>query len=213
MSAKASRQGHSAAEWLTERPLRIFLLFAIEILAIDFLKLPDIMAWDHYAFCDAGANLTLQYVTSHGLRPTIDFGYNYGLLPILAGRIWFGIADDSSIASVVDDRLRFGDCVGDRENRVTNTIWRHRLGVDSDHARICGASELSLARAGGRGGVTGVRARVSGARIACERARLRVRRGLYQTQHGLHLLAGVAGRDCVSAPGGGVRRSTIGSGN
>ncbi|MGB3549901.1 MAG: hypothetical protein WA993_04360 [Candidatus Binatus sp.] len=92
MSAKASRQGHSAAEWLTERPLRIFLLFAIEILAIDFLKLPDIMAWDHYAFCDAGANLTLQYVTSHGLRPTIDFGYNYGLLPILAGRIWFGIA-------------------------------------------------------------------------------------------------------------------------
>jgi hypothetical protein len=138
------------------------------------------------------------------LRPAPNFGR--------ADLVW-DRGDDSSIASVVDDRLRFGDCVGDRENRVTNTIWRHRLGVDSDHARICGASELSLARAGGRGGVTGVRARVSGARIACERARLRVRRGLYQTQHGLHLLAGVAGRDCVSAPGGGVRRSTIGSGN
>ena len=98
MSAKESSQGHSAAQWLTDRPLLIFLLFAIEILAIDFLKLPDIMAFDRYAFCDTGANLTLQYVTSHGLRPAIDFGYNYGLLPILAGRIWFGIAGATPIS-------------------------------------------------------------------------------------------------------------------
>src|SRR5208283_1456450 len=98
MTAKESSQAHSAAESLTSRPLLIFLLFAIEILAIDFLKLPDIMAFDHYAFCDAGANLTLQYVTSHGLRPTIDFGYNYGLLPILVGRIWFGIAGITPIS-------------------------------------------------------------------------------------------------------------------
>ena len=40
----------------------IFILFAIEILAIDFLKLPDIMWLDHYAFGDTGANLTLQYL-------------------------------------------------------------------------------------------------------------------------------------------------------
>jgi len=98
MTAKESSQAHSAAEWLTSRTLLIFILFAIEILAIDFLKLPDIMAFDHYAFCDAGANLTLQYVTSHGLRPTIDFGYNYGLLPILVGRIWFGIAGITPIS-------------------------------------------------------------------------------------------------------------------
>jgi hypothetical protein len=92
MSAKASSQGHSVAEWLTARPLLIFIVFAIEILTIDFLKLPEIMTFDSYAFCDSGANLTLQYLVSHGLRPTIDFGYNYGLLPILIGRIWFAIA-------------------------------------------------------------------------------------------------------------------------
>jgi hypothetical protein len=77
--------------WLTARPFLLFILFAIEIFAIDFLKLADIMSFDRYAFCDTGANLTLQFVTSHGLRPAIDFGYYYGLLPILIGRIWFAL--------------------------------------------------------------------------------------------------------------------------
>jgi len=76
----------------------IFILFAIEMLAIDFLKLPDIMAFDRYAFCDTGANLTLQYLISHGLTPTVDFGYHYGLLPILIGRIWFTLIGRTPIA-------------------------------------------------------------------------------------------------------------------
>jgi len=98
MTAKESSREHSAAEWLTARPLLIFLLLAIEILAIDFLRLPETMAFDSYAFCDNGANLTLQYLVSHGLRPTIDFGYHYGLLPILVGRVWFEIAGRTPIA-------------------------------------------------------------------------------------------------------------------
>jgi hypothetical protein len=77
--------------------LIIFILFAIEILAIDFFRLPEIMAFDSYAFCDNGANLTLQYLVSHGLRPTVDFGYHYGLLPILTGRVWFAIAGRTPI--------------------------------------------------------------------------------------------------------------------
>ena len=68
------------------------MLLAIEIIAIDFLKRPDIMAFDRYAFCDTGANLTLQRLVSDGLRPTVDFGYHYGLLPILIGKCWFAIA-------------------------------------------------------------------------------------------------------------------------
>jgi hypothetical protein len=92
MSPKES-SGESRAEGLTgRRPFIIFLLFAIEILAIDFLRLPETMSFDSYAFCDNGANLTLQYLVSHGLKPTTDFGYHYGLLPILVGRVWFGIA-------------------------------------------------------------------------------------------------------------------------
>ncbi len=98
MNADISNRERSAAEWLTGRPTLIFILFAIEILAIDFLKLPDIMAFDRYAFCDTGANLTLQYLVSHGLRPTIDFGYHYGLLPIPIGRIWFTLIGRTPIA-------------------------------------------------------------------------------------------------------------------
>ena len=98
MNADISNREHSVAEWLTARPLLIFIVFAIEILTIDFLKLPDIMAFAHYGFCDSGANLTLQYLVSHGLRPTIDFGYNYGLLPILIGRIWFTLIGLTPIA-------------------------------------------------------------------------------------------------------------------
>ncbi len=82
----------------TSAALFIFIVLAIEILAIDFCRLPEIMAFDAYAFCDNGANLTVQYLVSHGLRPTIDFGYHYGLLPILVGRIWFAIAGRTPLA-------------------------------------------------------------------------------------------------------------------
>ncbi|MGB3549899.1 MAG: hypothetical protein WA993_04350 [Candidatus Binatus sp.] len=98
MNADKSNRGRSAVEWLTGRTLLIFILFAIEILAIDFLKLPDIMWFDRYAFGDTGANLTLQYLVSHGLRPAVDFGYHYGLLPILIGRIWFTLIGLTPIA-------------------------------------------------------------------------------------------------------------------
>src|SRR5277367_4982056 len=98
MTATESRREGSAAESLTSRPLLLFLLFAIEIVAIDFLRLPESMAFDSYAFCDNGANLTLQYLVSHGLTPAIDFGYHYGLLPILIGRIWFAMAGHTPVA-------------------------------------------------------------------------------------------------------------------
>jgi hypothetical protein len=98
MTAKESSRERSAAEWLADRPLAIFILFAIEILAIDCLRLPEIMAFDSYAFCDNGANLTLQYLVAHGLRPAVDFGYHYGLLPILIGKAWFEIAGRTPIA-------------------------------------------------------------------------------------------------------------------
>jgi hypothetical protein len=98
MNPKESKREPRAAEWLTSRPLLILILFAIEILAIDFLRLPEILTFDNYAFCDNGANLTLQFLVSHGLRPTVDFGYHYGLLPILVGRIWFSIAGRTPVA-------------------------------------------------------------------------------------------------------------------
>ncbi len=98
MNVNASSNEYSTAEWLTSRPLILFVLLAIEIVAIDCFRLPEIMSFDSYAFCDNGANLTIQYLVSHGLRPTVDFGYHYGLLPILVGRIWFAIVGRTPLA-------------------------------------------------------------------------------------------------------------------
>jgi hypothetical protein len=69
----------------------LLILFALETLAINFARLPESMRFDRFAFCDHGANLTLQSLIAGGLRPSLDFAYPYGLLPALIGRIWFGI--------------------------------------------------------------------------------------------------------------------------
>ena len=55
------------------------------------------MSFDRFGFCDQGANLALQYMVSHGDLPTIDFGYNYGLLPILVGHWWFAVFGSSAV--------------------------------------------------------------------------------------------------------------------
>jgi hypothetical protein len=69
----------------------LFSLFSLELIAISIARLPESMRFDRYAFCDHGANLTLQYLISKGLRPSIDFGYHYGLLPALVGHVWFAV--------------------------------------------------------------------------------------------------------------------------
>jgi hypothetical protein len=70
--------------------LSLLALFSLETLAINLVRLPESMRFDRFAFCDHGANLTLQNLIARGMRPSLDFGYHYGLLPALVGRIWFG---------------------------------------------------------------------------------------------------------------------------
>jgi hypothetical protein len=79
----------SEQQSFTPRYLTLVVLFSLELLVISVVRLPESMRFDRYAFCDHGANLTLQYLIAHGLRPSLDFGYHYGLLPALVGRIWF----------------------------------------------------------------------------------------------------------------------------
>ncbi len=69
----------------------IFAILAAEIIALNIFWAPISLDFAHFAFCDNGANLTLQYLIAHGYRPTIDFAYLYGLLPVLIGRAWFAI--------------------------------------------------------------------------------------------------------------------------
>jgi hypothetical protein len=80
------------------RSARIFALFATVLMGLEFFELPANFTFDQFAFCDAGGNLTVQYLIAHGLRPAIDFGYHYGLLPPAITKPWFAILGASPSA-------------------------------------------------------------------------------------------------------------------
>ena len=71
------------------RTLIALLLAEVTVLAL--VQLPLSLSWDTFAFMDQGANLSVQTLLDRGLVPTVDFGYLYGLLPLLIGRLWFGL--------------------------------------------------------------------------------------------------------------------------
>ncbi len=83
---------------LFRRSARIFALFATLLMGIEFFELPANFTFDQFAFCDAGGNLTVQYLIAHGLRLALDFGYHYGLLPLAITKAWFAILGASPSA-------------------------------------------------------------------------------------------------------------------
>jgi hypothetical protein len=74
----------AAVSWLAA-------LFCAEVVALTLLQAPNELFF-RFAFGDSGASLTVQDLIRRGYRPTVDFGYIYGLLPLLIHRVWFAIA-------------------------------------------------------------------------------------------------------------------------
>ncbi len=86
MSTEASRippRRHSA--------FGLSLLFGMETLAYAIFRLPTDLGFDANAFGDRGDFLSISYLVAHGSRPALDFGYHWGLLPILLARVWFAL--------------------------------------------------------------------------------------------------------------------------
>ena len=77
---------------------RLFLIFALEFTVLCIVSVPSTFSFDNWAFGDYGSELTIQYLSREGYRPSIDFFYHYGLLPILAGNVWFGALGITPIA-------------------------------------------------------------------------------------------------------------------
>src|SRR5579872_500316 len=63
-----------------------FAMFAAELMVLAYLQRKTLLSFDYYYFQDQGTNLVAQYLTNSGLRPAVDFGYNWGLLGLLFGR-------------------------------------------------------------------------------------------------------------------------------
>ncbi len=74
------------------------ILFLSEAIVLALLQLPGSLDWTTFAFMDQGANLSVQTLLDRGLVPTVDFGYTYGLLPLLIGRFWFGLLGATPVA-------------------------------------------------------------------------------------------------------------------
>jgi hypothetical protein len=69
----------------------LWCLFVIEVLVNAAVSTPRVLALDFWALGDSGANLTAHYLLTKGYRPAVDFGYPYGLLPLVFERLWFGL--------------------------------------------------------------------------------------------------------------------------
>ena len=74
----------SFSSWLT-------IVLVIETLAVAGFQSP-LVRFDRFAIYDSGGELAIQDLMRRGYQPSIDFGYLYGLLPLLIGRVWYGLA-------------------------------------------------------------------------------------------------------------------------
>lgn len=85
------------------RVLRLWFILSLVKLGTAVFELPNIFDFSSFAFQDAGVNLTSQYLMGIGLVPYVDFGHQYGLLPLLFGKIWFlfwGFTPHSCVAAM-----------------------------------------------------------------------------------------------------------------
>ena len=62
-----------------------------ELVGMCLLKWPRLYNFDRFAFWDWGAYLVAHYLTQQGKLPVTDFGWQYGLLPLLLQELWFHV--------------------------------------------------------------------------------------------------------------------------
>ncbi len=70
--------------WLTA-------MLCLEVLLMAIFQTPS-QRFDQIAFWDSGGELAIQDLMRRGYRPALDIGYLYRLLPLLLGRLWYGLA-------------------------------------------------------------------------------------------------------------------------
>lgn len=97
--ASASQPSVSAAGKSRNYGLLCLLLFVH--LALFLVQLPTIYEFATFAVFDPGVTLRTDQLIAQGYTPTIDFGYPYGLLPLMLGRIFFALAGRTPAAYIL----------------------------------------------------------------------------------------------------------------
>ena len=88
-------------------PWHWFALLVVAIYLADVVLSWPRMDFRNYFFADLGVNMVVQALIRRGLRPTIDFVYQYGLLGLLFGRGWFALFGASPLSYRISG-LAFG---------------------------------------------------------------------------------------------------------
>jgi hypothetical protein len=83
-------ESETAADDRPRRSWPLGLLFTAEVLALALVFSPY-ERFSRFAYGDSGAELAVHDLIARGYRPTVDFGYIYGLLPLLIGRVWYAL--------------------------------------------------------------------------------------------------------------------------
>ena len=90
-SLRLLRRRRMPAVALSARIIALTVLLSIEVLAVAAFQAP-FLRFDRFAIFDSGGELAIQDLIRRGFKPAVDFGYLYGLLPLLLSRLWYGLA-------------------------------------------------------------------------------------------------------------------------
>lgn len=71
--------------------LLIIACFVSEALVFRILGIPGQLSFSAYGFEDPGADLTSYHLIRHGWVPYDEFGYIYGLIPLIIGDAWYRV--------------------------------------------------------------------------------------------------------------------------
>jgi len=66
-------------------------VIAFELTALLLVQLPSVYNFQTFVLYDPGSVLRSDWLIAQGLSPTIDFGYSYGLLSLIYGRLVFAL--------------------------------------------------------------------------------------------------------------------------
>jgi hypothetical protein len=75
----------------SKRLYALTALFLAEFVALMLFQAPY-RTFDRFALWDSGGDLVIQGLMRQGWRPTVEFGYPYGLLGLFVGRIYYRFA-------------------------------------------------------------------------------------------------------------------------
>jgi hypothetical protein len=100
-----SRLAHPSSGFRFRNRDVLIILVLVEVVGLYILKWPLFYEFNKFAFWDSGSYLASNYLVRQGLSPVVDFGWPYGLLPLLVQDALYNLIGATPAACIGDWRL------------------------------------------------------------------------------------------------------------